>query len=321
VFWNKRKSRNRRLGRTRVLDVKVRSSVAAAARTRMIAIALGVTFGTVIGLYGLWRGGEWALDRLVYQNKAFAIQQIDIQTDGVLSPEQLRRWCEVRPGQNLLALDLALVKRDLEFRPIIQSVSLERILPGTLRVRVTEREPVAQIHVPIPARDGDGIQLKIYQVDAQGFVMLPLDPRQRSVPPQGTEDQMPVISGINFSELQPGRKIDSEQMKAALQLIQSFDSSPMAGLVELRRIDVSAPRVLIATTGQGSEVTFSLNDFDRQLHRWQQVHLECLKYNRTIATLDLAVKENTPLRMQEASALPPSAPRTAKPPRNRRRNV
>lgn len=184
-----------------------------------------------------------------------------------------------------------------------------------------EREPVAQIHVPIPARDGNGIQLKIFHLDAEGYVVLPLDPRQRSTAEQGNEDQMPVISGINFSELQPGRKIDSPQIKAALQLIQNFDSSPMAGLVELKRIDVSAPRVLIVTTGQGSEITFSLKDFDRQLHRWQQVHQECLKFHRAIATLDLAVKENTPLRMQEASALPPSAPRTAKPLRNRRRNV
>ena len=42
----------------------------------------------------------------------------------------------------------------------------------------------------------------------------------------------------------------------------------MAGLVDLRRIDVSSPEVLVVTTGQGSEVTFGLADFDQQLRRW-----------------------------------------------------
>ncbi|HLP77869.1 MAG TPA: FtsQ-type POTRA domain-containing protein [Candidatus Paceibacterota bacterium] len=306
------------MGRTQVLDVKVRSSIAAAARTRMIAASLGIIFGTVIGLYALWQGGRWALDRLVYENKSFAIQQIDVETDGVISPEQLRRWCAVKPGENLLALDLSSVKRDLESYPIIQSVSIERILPGTLRVRVTEREPVAQITVPRPKASGDGIELSVFQLDGDGFVMLPLDPRQRAVPLAGADDQMPVISGVNFAELQPGRRMDSVPMQAALKLIQEFESSPMAGLVDLKRIDISSPQVLIVTTAQGSEVTFGMNDFETQLQHWQQVHVECLRYSRSIATLDLAVGENVPLRMQEASAAAPAPKKTL---RVRRKNV
>jgi len=34
-------------------------------------------------------------------------------------------------------------------------------------------------------------------------------------------------------------------------MIGAFAHSPMAGLVELRRIDVSAPGVVVATTSQG----------------------------------------------------------------------
>jgi hypothetical protein len=51
------------------------------------------------------------------------------------------------------------------------------------------------------------------------------------------------------------------------------------------------------------------------------VHQECLRYNRSIATLDLAVDENAPLRMQEASALPPSVPKIVKPLRTKKKNV
>jgi cell division septal protein FtsQ len=319
VFWNKRKYKNRRMGRVHVLDVKVRSSVKAAARTRMMASALGITCGTILGLYALWITGEWALNQLVYENRSFAIQQIEIETDGVISVDQLRRWSKVKPGENLLALDLAQVKRDLELVPMLKTVALERVLPGTLRIRITEREPIAQVNVPRVRQDE--IELVVFHVDAEGYVMVPLDPLQRAVPLHGIDDRMPVLSGINFSDLQPGRRIESPQMDAALKLIQAFASSTMASLVELRRIDVSSPPVLTLTTGQGSEITFSHADFDRQLRRWQQVHQQCARYNRTIATLDLAVKENSPLRMQEASVLPSPAPASVKPPSNKRKNV
>jgi cell division septal protein FtsQ len=319
-MWFKRKYQNRRMARVQILDVKLRSSQVFAARARLASVALGVAFGTIIGLYALWCLGDWALDQLVYENKAFAIQQIDVQTDGVISPDQLRRWSAVKAGENLIALDLARVKRDLELVPMIQSTSVERVLPNTLRIRVTERQPVAQINVPRP-RNGGGLELVVFQVDSEGYVMLPLDPRQRAVPLHLADDRLPVISGINVSELQPGRRIESAQMRAALRLIDDFGSSTMAGLVDLKRIDLSAQGVLTTTTDQGSEVIFGLENFEQQLLRWEKVHEECLRHNKSIAMLDLAVSENTPLRMQDASVLPPPVPKTAKPARTKKKNV
>ncbi len=309
------------MGRVQVLDVKVRSSVAAAARTRFIATILATVFGVVVGLYALWCGGAWALDQLVYQNRAFSIQRVEIETDGVISSEQLRRWSGVRNGQNLLALELNDVKQALERMPYVKAVSLERVLPGTLKIRVSEREPIAQVNVPRP--NGDGLEFSVFHIDAEGYVILPLDPRQRSIPLHGGDDELPLLSGVNFSELQPGRKMESSQIGAALRLIEAFQSSLMASLADLKRIDVSSSHVLLATTGQGSEITFGLNDFERQLNRWYQVHQECTRYNRNIASLDLAVNANTPLRLQEASVLPPppAIPKATKPSRTKKKHV
>jgi len=302
-----------------VLDVKLRSSKVRAARARRVILGVGICFGTVIGLYAAWCLGDFALNKLVYENKSFAITRIDVQTDGVISPEQLQRWSGVRPGQNLLALKLEDVKRDLELQAVIGSVSVERILPGTLRLRISEREPVAQVIVPVQ-KQGGGFDTKTYQIDENGYVMTPLDPRQRAVPPAQSDDLLPQILGIR-GELQPGRKLDSAQVQAALKWINAFESSSMANVVELRKIDVVSPEVLIVTTGQGSEITFSLDNFDQQLMRWKKIHEECAHTNRTIATLNLAVADYTPLRFTETSVTPPSAPKNVKPQRIRRRNV
>jgi cell division protein FtsQ len=319
-MWFKRKPKNRRLGREQVLDVKLRSSQVRAARTRIGAIGLGAVFATVFGLYLLYRTGEWVLSRCVYENKAFAIQEIDVQTDGIISVDQLRRWAGVKPEENLLALDLARVKRDLELVPLVQSVSVERILPRTLHIRITEREPVAQVNVPRPRQNG-GIEFAAYQLDAEGHVMLPLDPRQRATPLNQPADSLPVVTGINTSELQPGRRIVAPLVQAALQLIMAFDQSPMAGLADLRRVDVSSPAVLVVTTGQGSEVTFGLADPEQQLRRWHDIFDFGQKMNKAVATLDLAVTNNVPARWIDSSAVPPVAPKSPKTLRTRKKHV
>ena len=95
----------------------------------------------------------------------------------------------------------------------------------------------------------------------------------------------------------------------------------MAGLVDLRRIDVSSPEVLVVTTGQNSEVTFGLPDPEQQLRRWRDIFDLGQKMNKVIASLDLAVTNNIPARWLEASALPPAAPKSAKPLRSGKKHV
>ena len=320
-MWFRRKRKNRRLSRGHVLDVKLRSDRVRAARIRLGAMAFGLLFGTVFGLYLLWRIGDWALDRLVYENRAFAIRQIDVQTDGEISVDQLRRWAGVKLGQNLLALNLADVKRNLEMAPMIGSASIERVLPSTLRIRVAEREPIAQVIV-LRQRAGGGIGEVVFQLDGQGYAMIPLKPRQRARTADQLDNELPVLTGIATSDVpQPGRRVESPQMLAALQLISAFECSPMAGLVSLRRIDVGSEDVLVAVTGQGSAVTFGLKDLDWQLRRWGKIFESGRSMNKVIATLDLAVTNNTPINWMEASVVPASNPARPRTQHYRKRHV
>ncbi len=318
-LWFKSKPRNRRLGREHVLDVKLRSSKMRAARVRMAAIGLGSFFAVVLGAYLLWCAGEWALNEFVYQNPAFSIQDIDIATDGVLSTEQLRRWIGVKPNDNLLALDLARVERDLKLVPVVESVSIDRILPHTLRIRVVEREPAAEICVPRP-KSGGGIEMASYLFDTRGLVLPPLEPAQRS-PSAPPPPELPVISVANPNEVIPGRRLQCAQTDAVLQLLLAFERSPMSGLVELKKIDLALPDVVTVTTGQGSVITFGLVDLEPQLRRWRKVHDEAQKLGKIVATLDLAVSKNVPLTWLEASAAPQSPPKLSKPQPNRKKHV
>jgi cell division septal protein FtsQ len=319
-MWFKREQKNRRHNRRHVLDVKLRSDQVRGARIRLATAAFALVFCTVFGLYLFWRAGEWALDKFVYENSEFAIEHIDAQTNGKIPEEQLRRWSGVRPGQNLIALNLAAVERNLELVSAIQSVSVERVLPRTLKIRVTEREPIAQVNVP-RTDSRSGISVSVFQLDANGFVMQPLDPRLRVVPLAQAYGSLPVLTGLNIFQLQTGRPVQLPQAQVALRLISAFGHSPMAGLVELQRIDVSSPQIVVVTTAQGSEITFGLDNLPQQLARWREIYDLGRRMNKTIASADLAVANNVPVHWMQMVSAPDTTQGNLNVQNSRRKNV
>ncbi len=302
-MWFKRQQKNRRHSRGHVLNVKLRSDQVRGNRIRLATSAFALVFGTVFGLYILWRGGEWALDKLVYENADFAIRHVDIQTNGKIPADELRRWAGIKSGQNLIALDLSTVKRNLELVSAINSVSVERVLPGTLKIRVTEREPIAQVNVP-RSDPQNGISLSVFQLDAGGVVMQPLDPRLRVVPLAQMNVPLPILTGLNVFQLQPGHRLDAPPVLAALSLINDFHHSSMAGCAVLQRVDVSSPGVIIVTTTQGSEITFGPDSLPQQLARWREIYDLGRRMNKAIASADLAVANNVPVHWTEMVSAP-----------------
>ena len=320
-MWFNRSRRNRRLSPGQhVLDVKLRADQVRAARTQFAARAVMVGLGTVLGLYLLGRAGEWGLDEFVYENPAFAIAQVEVQTDGIIAPEELRRWSGVTPGENLIGVDLAAVKRNLELVSTIDTVSIERILPRTLKIRVTERRPVAQVNLLRSLPTGD-VVVSVFQLDAGGFVMQPLDPRLSVLPLSQLNYEQPAITGLTACQLQPGRRLDSPQAQAALRLIGAFGHSPMSGLADLRSVDVSSPGVLEVTTSQGSSIPFSLDRLDQQLERWGLIYNWGKSAGKDVASADLAVGNDVPVKWNLASASPVFVPKSVKPLHSRRKNV
>lgn len=319
-FRRENKNRNRRLGRGHVLDVKLRSDQVRAQRVRLGTILLAISFGTFFGLYLVWRTGELLLDKFVYENPDFAIQNVELQTDGVISTDQLRRWSNVRTGANLIKLDLAEVKQNLEMESTIETASVEKVLPHTLRISVTERNPIAQVNMPCV--DGNGnLAVAVTQLDKYTVAMRPRDPRECVVPVTQLNPQLPVITGVNPVRLKLGEAVPAPEfgrVQAALGLIAAFDHSPMAGLVDLRSVDIDSPGVLVVRTGQGAQVTFGLDNFDQQLRRWRQIYDFGLHQQHSIASADLAVANNVPVRWMLAGSAPVTAPKvkTLKPRRN-----
>ncbi len=314
------RNRNRRSGeRQFVLDVKLRTRQMRLARWRKAGTGLAGVMALAVCALLFWRGEEWFLKDAVYENPAFAIRRVEVRTDGVLAPAVIRRWAMVRPGQNLLALDLMRVKRDLEMYSPIAGVSVERVLPGTLRIFVAERQPVAQAITLQPLRGG-GFNALTHDFDETGVVMQPLDPAWRLTPAPANA-LLPTLTGVPPKDLNPGHQAESPQVLAALRLLTELDRSPMAGLVELQNINVASPEILEATTSQGARITFSLDQFQVQLRRWRAIYDHGQEQGKAIASLDLSISNHLPVRWVAGSAVPPLLNQFVKPNQPKRKNV
>lgn len=306
---------NRRVERRNGLQVRVRTQVAQAQAARRVGAVFFSILGTLLALFVFWRAGEWLLHNFLFDDQSYGLRKVEITTDGLLRTDEIQRRAGVRLGQNLVALDLARIKRELENVPMIRAVTLERVLPSTLRMRVTERLPVAEAQVARPRPDGL-MQFSTYRLDAEGMVMPLVDPRQ---PPAGQPPvPYPLIVGLDPAELVPGQRVRSAPANAALRLVSAFEESAMVGLDDLQRVEVVSPEVLQAATYLGAQVTFSTQHVERQLARWRAIFDYGQARQLHLAALDLAVSNNVPARWLEAGSVP-APPREPRTPRTRTR--
>ena len=293
-MFGRNKSRNRRRRRQKVLNVKLSVDKRRQAQVKMASKIAGIVLVLAVLFIGAWRGGEWLLRVTLYENGAFAVESIDVKTDGIIDTVQLRDWAGVSMGDNLLGIDLVSVKRELERNPYVKYAAVDRVLPDTLRLRVAERKPVAQVMFYRRKADG-GFKRATYQLDSDGFVT-------QSLAGETARKQrawLPLLTGLDPQELLPGRTVNHEQVLSALKLIGRFSQSPMAGLATLQQIDVSAIQTLQVRTWQGSEVTLCLHGLDRQLLRWRLILDYGKQHRRMPASIDLSIRNNLPVHWHE----------------------
>ena len=159
-----------------------------------------------------------------------------------------------------------------------------------------------------------------YTLDEEGFVMPQISAYQRATPAT-TRDFLPIITGVPPVEIRPGRRVESPQVLAALELVTAFERSMMAGLVDVREIQVGIPDVLLVTTEQRGRIVFGLKNPGQQLQRWRSIHDHGQRRGLQLASLDLSVGNNVPAQWLEASEAALVKPKSTRQARGRKKHV
>lgn len=87
--------------------------------------------------------GGWLY--LIYGSPVFAARDVEVTGNAKLSDREITAAAAVPLGTPLARVDLAALEAKVLRLPRVQTVAVERSWPNTVRVRVTERVPVATV--------------------------------------------------------------------------------------------------------------------------------------------------------------------------------
>jgi cell division protein FtsQ len=253
---------------------------------------------------GIALGGRGMVNRFVWENPAYALADIRVTTDGLLTRVQVLELLEVWEGKNIFTVDVVKMRRELDALPQVEKVDIRRQLPDRLEIRIVERQPVAWVAASAEAELGVGVASML--VDARGFVM-----RTRKVLPEHLA--LPRIIGVVMEDVAPGQKLPTAEALSALELIKlSVEDLRW----QPRVVDVSKGYCLLVTDDKKARVTFGFDNIEGQLGRLRQLLDYVEPQNRELQSVNLMLERNIPVVFAAPPAPPPAPvldPKTGRP--------
>ena len=290
-MMTRRNSENRRKSgasssRHHLLELNVRTASLKRQRRHKTGGLLWKAGATVVVLALLAVGLRIAAQKFFFQNTEYALHHLDSHLDGVMTQEELVSLTGFGEGRNLFEMDLDQANRRIAALPEVRSVTLERILPDTIRVKIERRIPVFLF-----AGSGDAgesfVSGKSFLCDREGVLMQPsrLDPEFLN---------LPVLRGVDTGSTPPGSRLENERLAYAIRLQQALTEIPEETF-KFRAIDVSKEYAAVVTDSSKARYTFGNNDLPGQLERLRKLLTHCQETGRQIETANLMVTRNTPV--------------------------
>lgn len=294
-MFNKRTSRRTAKSRERMLELRVSSPrilfcEAIKMTGKLLRFSVVALIVVVLGV--LLRIGY---QKVFIENADFALQEIQLtlfDEGGPIFVDHTRiiQATGIDPKASIFAFDVDELEEMLASLPEVSRAEVTRRLPGTLKIEITERIPVAWLACPelgIGERDPQTGLL----VDAGGVAFL--------CDTQALADyavNLPVV----FSERLPqgaivtGQKINHEGLSYALEMAQNADALLVGDDVP-DWVMVKDELTLEMQTVGGARCTLSYFDQHDQLTRFDKLSRHARDSGRRLATINLIPKRYVPV--------------------------
>lgn len=212
-------------------------------RAGRLAVRLGLAGAVTYALLlGVERGYDHALT-----TPRFEARVLEFSPTPHVDGDRLRALMGLRPGTNLLAVDIDELARAVVADPWIASARVVRRLPDTLMVDVTEHEPVAVL-----------LAGKFFLVDAKGRPFKEMEPGERG--------RLPIITGIGAWDLVRNTVGAGRRMDRALAVLRAYQAGPRPDLGEIHVEPDGA--VTLYTARRGTQLDLGRGDPEVALARY-----------------------------------------------------
>jgi hypothetical protein len=249
-----------------------------------------------------WFGVNLFIEHFFTKNKSYEVRVVEVNTDGVMTRDEVLAKTGIREGLNIFSLSLESAQNALTSIPEVQSARVERILPDTVTIEIEARRPVAWVTPRDTGVDPAAVESSCL-VDAGGVMLKP----------QGFESshaRLPVVYGVPTEQWRAGQQIEMPELLAALELFRLAGerSNPE---IKLRAADITKGWCVVAWGDPQTRLTFGVDDLPAQLDRLQLIMLHVGQTSRRIATANLIPERNTPVTFVGDAPTAEAVPETA----------
>ena len=166
----------------------------------------------------------------IYNSSLFKITNIEVVGAVHITAERVKSLAAIPADATLIRFPADGVVARVKADPWVDSVTVSRVFPSGMRIRVTERVPVAIVNAGVGK----------WLIDGTGAVI--------ATPSVSASGSLPVIRDVPGLDLKPGRRTVSEPLLNAVAVLAGI-SRPLAAIVTA----VSAPSIdgaTLITTGR-----------------------------------------------------------------------
>ena len=259
-------------------------------------LILGKAVAVVAFLAGAALAGRKVVAHVIASPR-FAVRDIQVNETAHVSADELRELTGVRPGDHLLAIDADAVAVRVAAHPWVLSARVQRQLPSTLAVQVTERRAVAS-----------ALLGALYLLDEAGR------PFKRATFAEA--DGLPVITGVTREQYAAVRTTSEAVFRQALGLFSAYaDGRPDRPKLSEIHVDTRAGFSLVLFEGSG-EIRLGRGDWAPKLERLDRIFAALGPRGpsalRTVF-LDGPLSDRVAVRMTPTAAPPSPALASARP--------
>jgi len=221
-------------------------------RWRYVTAAIAIAISAVGAFYAVWR------------SPLFKIREIEVEGALSLSAGEAIELSSIRVGENLLGANLAQARERILSHPRVEDVSLRKLYPNRLKIRLKEAEALALFKAG-----------RLYEVNSVGRVL----------PARGAESsyRIPMLAGIG-----PGADAASLARRAfqAASILKTASRLGVGDMVRLSEVNLSDPSYPVLVAAGGARIILAQERVDEGLIYLRSI-LNDMAYDGKLSYIDL----------------------------------
>jgi cell division septal protein FtsQ len=213
---------------------------------------------------------------------SLTVQAVVVAGHRLLSEQEVADLAGLNAGERLYDIDLYSVQQRILSQPVVRTASVVRQLPSSIRVEISEREPIAFITTN-----------QMYAIDREGMLL----PQHLA----NTQFDVPVINGISGIEAgRQGTRLKQKEVGEALAILSLAEEHGLYHLIS--ELNMQGGKDISMYSIDGAEFRFGRGEYVRKMVMLETFWKEFAKSEdpKRLASVDLrydgqvVVKWNTP---------------------------